>query len=154
MAARMRYLWPQLLDLTYPVVSLVTGRAFNRVIAKSLEEDSQEAGYETLMEDLWLPCFVVTTDVSEMKEQVHINGCLWRYVRASMSLQGYLPPLCDPLTGNLLLDGGYCNNLPIDVMRRVFGPSRIIGVDVEAKDPQDFTNYGDACSGWCVCLQS
>ena len=29
-----------------------------------------------------------------------------------MSLAGYLPPLCDPTDGNLLLDGGYVNNLP------------------------------------------
>lgn len=39
-------------------------------------------------------------------------GSVWRYVRASMSLSGYLPPLCDPLDGHLLLDGGYVNNLP------------------------------------------
>ena len=29
-----------------------------------------------------------------------------------MSLAGYLPPLCDPMDGHLLLDGGYVNNLP------------------------------------------
>ena len=29
-----------------------------------------------------------------------------------MSLSGYLPPLCDPGDGHLLLDGGYVNNLP------------------------------------------
>ena len=29
-----------------------------------------------------------------------------------MSLAGYLPPLCDPVDGHLLLDGGYVNNLP------------------------------------------
>ena len=40
------------------------------------------------------------------------SGSLWRYVRASMSLSGYLPPLCDPADGSLLLDGGYVNNLP------------------------------------------
>ncbi|CAG7826398.1 unnamed protein product, partial [Allacma fusca] len=39
-------------------------------------------------------------------------GSLWRYVRASMSLSGYMPPLCDPMDGHLLLDGGYVNNLP------------------------------------------
>lgn len=39
-------------------------------------------------------------------------GSLWRYVRASMSLSGYLPPLCDPKDGHLLMDGGYINNLP------------------------------------------
>lgn len=29
-----------------------------------------------------------------------------------MTLSGYLPPLCDPKDGNLLMDGGYINNLP------------------------------------------
>ncbi|KAH1005025.1 hypothetical protein HUJ04_006100 [Dendroctonus ponderosae] len=29
-----------------------------------------------------------------------------------MSLSGYMPPLCDPQDGHLLLDGGYTNNLP------------------------------------------
>lgn len=44
---------------------------------------------------------------------IHIHvGSSWRYVRASMSLSGYLPPLCDPYDGSLLLDGGYTNNLP------------------------------------------
>ena len=41
-----------------------------------------------------------------------LTGALWRYVRASMSLSGYLPPLCDPVDGHLLLDGGYVNVLP------------------------------------------
>lgn len=42
----------------------------------------------------------------------HRAGSLWRYVRASMTLSGYLPPLCDPKDGHLLMDGGYINNLP------------------------------------------
>lgn len=29
-----------------------------------------------------------------------------------MSLSGYMPPLCDPKDGHLLMDGGYINNLP------------------------------------------
>ena len=33
-----------------------------------------------------------------------------------MSLAGYLPPLCDPTDGHLLLDGGYVNNLPGDFL--------------------------------------
>ena len=45
-------------------------------------------------------------------DPLYFTGSLWRYVRASMSLAGYLPPLCDPIDGHLLLDGGYVNNLP------------------------------------------
>ena len=41
-----------------------------------------------------------------------LPGSLWRYVRASMSLSGYMPPLCDPKDGHLLMDGGCINNLP------------------------------------------
>lgn len=51
--------------------------------------------------------------------RVHRSGLLWKYIRASMSLAGYLPPLCDPSDGHLLLDGGYVNNLPADVMRYI-----------------------------------
>lgn len=29
-----------------------------------------------------------------------------------MSLSGYMPPICDPHDGHMLLDGGYVNNLP------------------------------------------
>lgn len=51
--------------------------------------------------------------IFESKKTIsNLLGSLWRYVRSSMSLSGYLPPLCDPIDGHLLLDGGYVNNLP------------------------------------------
>ncbi|MGH0182823.1 UNVERIFIED_CONTAM: hypothetical protein FKN15_010087 [Acipenser sinensis] len=62
--------------------------------------------------DLWIPYFNITTDIIASAMRVHTGGSLWRYVRASMSLSGYLPPLCDPKDGHLLMDGGYINNLP------------------------------------------
>lgn len=52
-----------------------------------------------------------------------VPGSLWRYVRASMTLSGYLPPLCDPKDGNLLMDGGYINNLPGKYRWSPSGPS-------------------------------
>jgi lysophospholipid hydrolase len=58
------------------------------------------------IEDLWIPFFCVSTDITDSKKVVHTHGSLWRYVRASMSLSGYLPPLCDPEDGHMLLDGG------------------------------------------------
>ena len=36
-----------------------------------------------------------------------------------MSLSGYLPPLCDPVDGHLLLDGGYVNVLPGECQLRL-----------------------------------
>ena len=76
-----------------------------------------------------------------------LEGSLWSYVRASMSLSGYLPPLCDPIDGHLLLDGGYVNNLPADVMRSM-GAKMVFAVDVGSQDEVHLTNYGDTLSGW------
>uniref|UniRef100_A0A2K6A1M8 lysophospholipase n=1 Tax=Mandrillus leucophaeus TaxID=9568 RepID=A0A2K6A1M8_MANLE len=92
------------LDLTYPVTSMFTGSAFNRSIHRVFQDKQ--------IEDLWLPYFNVTTDITASAMRVHKDGSLWRYVRASMTLSGYLPPLCDPKDGHLLMDGGYINNLP------------------------------------------
>jgi lysophospholipid hydrolase len=66
-----------------------------------------------------------------------------------MSLSGYLPPLCD--NGNMLLDGGYLNNLPTDVMKSL-GARTIIAVDVGSNEKTLDVNYGDSLSGWWVML--
>ena len=58
-----------------------------------------------------------------------------------MSLAGYLPPLCDPEDGHQLLDGGYVNNLPADVMRSI-GAKSVIAVDVGSANKTDLYDYG------------
>ena len=113
---------------------------FNRSIYEVFEERQ--------IEDLWLPYFTLTTDITSSCPRVHRHGSLWRYVRSSMSLSGYLPPLCDPIDGHLLLDGGYVNNLPADVMHDVMGAETILAIDVGSQDVMDMTNYGDTLSGW------
>jgi lysophospholipid hydrolase len=136
---KMTQWWRQILDLTYPMTSMFSGRDFNQTIKATFGD--------TYIEDLWLPYFTVTTDVTASCMRLHSHGSLWRYVRASMSLSGYMPPLCDPVDGHLLLDGGYTNNLPADVMRGL-GANHILAIDVGSVDDQDLTNYGDDLSGW------
>ncbi|XP_040081590.1 patatin-like phospholipase domain-containing protein 7 isoform X2 [Oryx dammah] len=128
-----------MLDLTYPITSVFSGAGLNSSIS-SVFKDRQ-------IEDLWIPYFAVTTDISASAMRVHTDGSLWRYVRASMSLSGYMPPLCDPKDGHLLMDGGYINNLPADVARSM-GAKVVIAIDVGSRDETDLTNYGDALSGW------
>ncbi|XP_055455900.1 patatin-like phospholipase domain-containing protein 7 isoform X5 [Psammomys obesus] len=128
-----------ILDLTYPITSVFSGSGFNSSIS-SIFRDRQ-------IEDLWLPYFAITTDITASAMRVHTDGSLWRYVRASMSLSGYMPPLCDPKDGHLLMDGGYINNLPADVARSM-GAKVVIAIDVGSRDETDLTNYGDALSGW------
>ena len=133
--------WRMAIDLTYPYCSLMSGFGFNGLVEEQFKE--------TMIEDLWLPYFTITTDVSVSDMRVHDRGSLWRYVRASMSLAGYMPPMCDPTDGHLLLDGGYVNNLPADIMHER-GARHIMAVDVGSLDDTDLDNYGDWLSGWSV----
>nr|KAF6481557.1 patatin like phospholipase domain containing 6 [Molossus molossus] len=97
--------------------------------------------------DLWLPYFNVTTDITASAMRVHKDGCVWRYVRASASYCPYLPPLCDPKDGHLLVDGCYVNNVPADIARSM-GAKTVIAIDVGSQDETDLSTYGDSLSGW------
>uniref|UniRef100_A0A7N8X0Q9 lysophospholipase n=1 Tax=Mastacembelus armatus TaxID=205130 RepID=A0A7N8X0Q9_9TELE len=138
-AKAMNSVFKTVLDLTYPITSMFSGSAFNTSIYKVFQDKQAE--------DLWLPYFNVTTDITASAMRVHQDGSLWRYVRASMTLSGYLPPLCDPKDGNLLMDGGYINNLPADIARNM-GARTVIAIDVGSQDETDLCNYGDSLSGW------
>ncbi|KAI8823453.1 uncharacterized protein EV422DRAFT_565397 [Fimicolochytrium jonesii] len=141
-AGRMVSKWRQVLDLTYPVTAMFTGHEFNRAVWKCFAN--------TQIEDCWLPYFAVTTNITWSRMEIHQTGYMWRYVRASMSLSGYFPPLCD--NGNMLLDGGYINNLPADIMRN-HGAETIIAVDVGSVDDTSPVMYGDSLSGWWALAQ-
>lgn len=105
-------------DYTIPVMSLVRGEHLNQVLHRHLPMD---------IEDLWLPFFAVSSDLSANQVRVHDRGPLWQAIRASVSLPAILPPTLE--NGHLLVDGGVLNNLPIDIMReRMRGP--IIAVDL------------------------
>ena len=56
----------QIADLTYPVTSMFTGHAFNKSI--------EDVFCNRQIEDLWIPYFCVTTDISASKMRIHMNG--------------------------------------------------------------------------------
>jgi predicted acylesterase/phospholipase RssA len=95
-----------LYDLTLPISSLLAGKKLDRVL-HTLFGDTE-------IEDLWLPFFCVSTDLSRATLVVHDRGTLWKSVRASCSIPGLFPPLS--LDGRALVDGGLMDNLPIDVL--------------------------------------
>ena len=59
--------------------------------------------------------FCMTTNMTRGEPTVHQDGLLWKLVRASMTIVGLIPPVYE--NGELLIDGGYLNNMPVDVMR-------------------------------------
>lgn len=134
----------KLLDLTLPTTSIFAGRRFNHGIRKALGT--------TRIQDLVLNFFCVSVDIQKQKQVVHTKGLLWKYVRASMSLTGYLPPVA--VNGSLLVDGGYLNIVPADVMRDQMGARTVISVDVAAEQEREYFDYGLHLSGWWVLWNS
>lgn len=85
-----------------------------------MSEVTMDAYANKLVENTFLPFFAMSTDVTDISEFVLKTGCLWRYVRASMSVIGITPPVVDRgVSDHLLVDGGYVNNVPTGVMKQV-----------------------------------
>ncbi|OWP00123.1 hypothetical protein B2J93_8694 [Marssonina coronariae] len=136
-AGRMASMWRFALDLTYPSASYTTGHEFNRGIFKTFGNSQ--------IEDFWLEYYCNTTNISKSRSEIHTSGYAWRYVRASMSLAGLLPPLCDE--GSMLLDGGYVDNLTVSHMKSL-GADIIFAIDVGSLDDDTPQTFGDSLSGF------
>ncbi|PIK47814.1 hypothetical protein BSL78_15314 [Apostichopus japonicus] len=128
--------WWKYLDFALPYVACTSGFYFNKLLKQTFEED-------THFEDLWIPYFNITTDITHSEKVVNTSGPLWQYVRASMSLAALVPPLCDPKTGHYLLDGGSVDNLPAGEMKHR-GCRIVIAVDVGRTEEKEHLNYGIA----------
>ncbi|TFY54983.1 hypothetical protein EVJ58_g8536 [Rhodofomes roseus] len=140
-SGRMGNFWRMLSDVTYPIVAYTTGHEFNRSIYKSF--------YDLHIEDMWLPYFCISTNINTSRMEIHETGFAWRFIRASMTLVGLLPPLCD--NGNMLVDGGYIDNLPVATMMSM-GANAVIASDVGSIDDNSPRNFGDSVSGWWLLI--
>jgi NTE family protein len=109
--------------LTVPHFALLDHKAFDRALRV-------EYG-DVLIEDLWLPFFALSTNLSCHQPHIHRRGKLWQAVRASGSIPGVLPPFFTA-DGDMLVDGAIMNNLPLEQMKELktgpnvlvsFGPS-------------------------------
>lgn len=108
-------------DYTLPFVSLVSGHKVTRLL--------QQAFGDVVIEDLPLDFFCVSSNLTTGHSEVHRRGELWRWLRASIAIPGVLPPVVHK--GEILVDGGTMNNLPVDAMREL-GRGPVIGCDVGA----------------------
>jgi predicted acylesterase/phospholipase RssA len=78
---------------------------------------------------------------------VHDRGPVWQSVRASCSLPGVFPPV--QAEGQLLVDGGVLNNVPMDIMGTRCKGGTVIVVDV-SKGGTGNLAFGNRAeiSGW------
>jgi predicted acylesterase/phospholipase RssA len=126
-------------NFTFPLVSLSSGRRMTEFLWSRL------AGIE--IEDLWTPYFCVSANLTRASVVVHERGDLALAVRASVSIPGVFPPVFHE--GDLLIDGGAMNNLPVHVMRaRLRGGTLVasdlhLDVETEVREP-----FEPSLSGW------
>ncbi len=103
-----------------PLVSFFSGKRL-----ESLLEDHFGGGD---IEDLWIPFYCASSNLTTGSAEVHDRGLLWKALRASASLPGVFPPV---VYGNHLhIDGGTLDNLPVSAARE-FGAGVVIACDLD-----------------------
>jgi predicted acylesterase/phospholipase RssA/CRP-like cAMP-binding protein len=131
-------------DLTFPLVSFMTGEAFSNRMIRLF------GGTETQVEDTWLPYFAVSTNLTTRTAHIHTRGPLWEAGRAASSLPLLFPPvICD---AGVLMDGGLINNVPVDVARD-HGCDIIIAIDVSSPGQLPEMPHSTHMSGWWLLFQ-
>jgi predicted acylesterase/phospholipase RssA/CRP-like cAMP-binding protein len=106
-------------DYTIPMFALLRGEKLGRTLNHYMGDVD--------IVDLWLPYFCVSTNLSRGRVEPHRSGLLWRAVKASATLPGILPPVIKE--GELHVDGGVLDNLPVGLMKRFIGGNTIaVGV--------------------------
>ena len=107
-------------DYTLPLISLFSGRRVTRLLRAAFGEKD--------IEDLILPFYCMTANLTTSNADMHTVGRLWRWLRASVSIPGVLPPFNE--AGEVHVDGGVIDNFPVRAMRRL-GRGITIGVDID-----------------------
>lgn len=106
-------------DYTLPLVALVRGQKVSRLLRDHFGEKQ--------IEDLPRNFFCVSSNLTSGNTLVHRSGPIWRALRAGVAIPGILPPVV--VEGQVLVDGGLMNNMPVDIMAGI-GRGPIIGIDV------------------------
>jgi NTE family protein/lysophospholipid hydrolase len=125
-------------EYTLPILSLV--RAGGALRCGQMMYGSSR------IEDLWLPFFCVSSDLTAAAMHVHRSGPLLEAITASSSLPGVIVPTVKD--GHLLCDGALFNNLPGDVAREL-GCGTLIALRVSLEQDEAF-RYARIPSLWEV----
>ena len=102
-----------------PAMGLIKGNRIYAIIKEFLGEKE--------FSDLKIPMAIIATDIENGKEVVFTEGPLADVVKASCSYPGIFTP--QRINGQLLVDGGIINTVPVSVARRM-GADVVIAVDV------------------------
>lgn len=133
----------KIFDYTLPSVAVLKGERITAKLRKTFGDAD--------ISDLWIPYFCVSTNLTTAGAHYHDRGPLVDAIRASIAIPGVLPPV--PCNGELLVDGGILDNVPVDEMRRRNATGRVLAIDVApAEGPTVGEDYGLWISGFRALL--
>lgn len=133
----------KLFDYTLPTTSILRGRRISSRLATVIGDVN--------ISDLWIPYFCVSTNLTRARAEYQDRGPLVRAIRASIAIPGVLPPV--PYDGDLLVDGGLLDNVPVEEMRRRNPTGTVIAIDVApVEGPVADVDYGLSVSGFRTLL--
>ncbi len=131
-----------LFDYTLPLTSLMK--------SAKLTDFCHGLYKETLIEDLWIPYFCMSSNLSQGTSVCHQKGLMWKAVRSSIAIPGVFSPVPGN-NGELLVDGAVLNNFPVEKMEKLLFGGILIGVNVgQIEALEENYNYGMSLSGWKV----
>lgn len=113
--------WPMLLDFSW-TGGLIGGQKISNFLENSLQH------YE--FSSLKIPLKIITTDLITGQPYIFESGDVARAVRASISVPLVFKPMS--YENKLLVDGGLCNPIPGDVLKKM-GADVVIGVNLYSK---------------------
>ncbi|WP_240387209.1 patatin-like phospholipase family protein [Brevundimonas naejangsanensis] len=119
-------------DIAPPIIAMTHARKVKRLM--------KDAFGDVQIEDMLLPFFAVSTNLTSGRLEVHREGMLRHALRASISIPGVLPPVV--MNDQVLVDGAVLRNFPTEIMRR-YNSGPVVGVDVtqtRGVDPQALEN--------------
>ncbi|AZM95267.1 patatin-like phospholipase family protein [Vreelandella venusta] len=119
----------KLVDVTWSPMGAMRA---NKVMSKL-----EELVGDMLIEDLPIPVTTVATDLIRQREVWFQNGPLLQAIRASIAVPGVITPV--HVGGQVLVDGGLLNPLPIMPILATHEADFVVAVNVTAHSPQPIT---------------
>ncbi len=109
-----------------PVYSLLDHRYFDAELRRTFGSGK--------IEDCWIPYFAVAADLSNANATTISKGRIWQAIRASSALPALLPPFYT-VEGEMLVDGGLVDNVPIGAMHDMKdGPNIVVSFEESRKE--------------------
>jgi predicted acylesterase/phospholipase RssA/CRP-like cAMP-binding protein len=128
----------RLIDYTLPVTSFIAARKFTQILGEFFGD--------TQIEDLSIPFWSMSANLTRAEPIIHDQGSLLVAVRASCALPGMLPPVL--FNGDIIVDGGLIDTVPVEEMNVRIDGGLTLAVDVSTKvDLTEEYAFGNYLSG-------